>query len=168
MWWVILWSFPQVPVLGEQESPHSGQDHEPCMCVDTEMHVPCGDWYCEAFLKSLFLENKSHHIPVKIISHARVLVLECVSHVVTDTPKFVVHRPISAENKGHRMLAKMGWKEGSGLGKDSAGRAEPVRTFFCCCYFLYQFFIRYILPLISSKLWCLNGTRGIKVCTVRI
>ncbi|KAL8602201.1 hypothetical protein ACOMHN_022714 [Nucella lapillus] len=37
-----------------------------------------------------------------------------------------VHRPISSENKGHRMLAKMGWKEGSGLGKDNAGRAEPV------------------------------------------
>ncbi|KAL8602200.1 hypothetical protein ACOMHN_022713 [Nucella lapillus] len=37
-----------------------------------------------------------------------------------------VHRPISSENKGYRMLAKMGWKEGSGLGKDNAGRAEPV------------------------------------------
>ena len=54
---------------------------------------------------------------------------EIMSHVVTDCVKFV-HRPISSENKGHRMLAKMGWKEGSGLGKDSAGRAEPVRTLF--------------------------------------
>ncbi|XP_076465194.1 uncharacterized protein LOC143296985 isoform X1 [Babylonia areolata] len=48
------------------------------------------------------------------------------SHQQSREPPASVHRPISSENKGHRMLAKMGWKEGSGLGKDSAGRAEPV------------------------------------------
>ncbi|KAK7478400.1 hypothetical protein BaRGS_00030325 [Batillaria attramentaria] len=48
------------------------------------------------------------------------------SHNQRDETPASVHRPISAENKGHRMLAKMGWKEGSGLGKDNAGRAEPV------------------------------------------
>lgn len=33
---------------------------------------------------------------------------------------------ISNENKGFKMLAALGWKEGEGLGKDKAGRLEPV------------------------------------------
>ena len=48
------------------------------------------------------------------------------SHQKRDEAPASVHRPIPIENKGHKMLAKMGWKEGSGLGKDNTGRAEPV------------------------------------------
>ncbi|XP_070204779.1 angiogenic factor with G patch and FHA domains 1-like isoform X1 [Littorina saxatilis] len=48
------------------------------------------------------------------------------SHKVRQEVPTSVHRPISSENKGHRMLSKMGWIEGSGLGKDNTGRAEPV------------------------------------------
>lgn len=41
------------------------------------------------------------------------------------------YRAISGKNKGHKMLAKMGWKEGQSLGKDEQGIREPVssRTF---------------------------------------
>jgi hypothetical protein len=31
------------------------------------------------------------------------------------------------KNKGHQMLAKMGWKEGQGLGRTKTGRVEPVK-----------------------------------------
>ncbi|KAK9498806.1 hypothetical protein O3M35_003363 [Rhynocoris fuscipes] len=34
--------------------------------------------------------------------------------------------PLTSENKGFAMLAKMGFKPGSGLGKSGDGRAEPV------------------------------------------
>ena len=35
---------------------------------------------------------------------------------------------LKSDNKGRAMLEKMGWKEGSGLGKDGAGRQEPVKV----------------------------------------
>lgn len=35
-------------------------------------------------------------------------------------------RPLSQENVGFRMLHKMGWKEGSGLGKGEQGTTQPV------------------------------------------
>ncbi|XP_065836193.1 angiogenic factor with G patch and FHA domains 1-like [Oscarella lobularis] len=34
--------------------------------------------------------------------------------------------PIDSSNKGRQMLEKMGWKDGSGLGADEIGIAEPV------------------------------------------
>ena len=37
-----------------------------------------------------------------------------------------VFRPITTENVGRQMLEKMGWKEGEGLGREGAGRREPV------------------------------------------
>ncbi|CAI4224418.1 unnamed protein product [Auanema sp. JU1783] len=33
---------------------------------------------------------------------------------------------VSSENKGFKLLKGMGWKEGEGLGKSSAGRVEPI------------------------------------------
>lgn len=33
---------------------------------------------------------------------------------------------IQADNIGHKLLSKMGWKDGEGLGSDRSGRAEPV------------------------------------------
>ncbi|XP_039493674.1 G patch domain-containing protein 11 [Drosophila santomea] len=38
-----------------------------------------------------------------------------------------LNKPISADNKGFQLLAKMGYKAGSGLGKTSDARTEPVR-----------------------------------------
>ena len=40
--------------------------------------------------------------------------------------KASVHKEISENNIGHKMLAKMGWKSGEGLGKKQQGIAEPV------------------------------------------
>ena len=50
-----------------------------------------------------------------------------LSHTHTHTHTHThPHSPISDDNRGRRMLKKMGWKEGEGLGKDNAGIAEPV------------------------------------------
>ena len=40
---------------------------------------------------------------------------------------------IGSDNKGNKMLQKMGWKDGMGLGKKNQGRTEivEVRTFEC-------------------------------------
>lgn len=35
-------------------------------------------------------------------------------------------RSIANDNKGFRMLAKMGWSEGNALGKNDNGLLEPV------------------------------------------
>lgn len=39
---------------------------------------------------------------------------------------FVSVRFIPSENKGFKLLEKMGWSKGEGLGKDSQGDKEPV------------------------------------------
>ncbi|XP_028846045.1 G patch domain-containing protein 11 [Denticeps clupeoides] len=38
----------------------------------------------------------------------------------------VLHNSISSENKGFALLQKMGYKAGQGLGKEGAGRVEPI------------------------------------------
>ncbi|XP_052278410.1 angiogenic factor with G patch and FHA domains 1-like isoform X4 [Dreissena polymorpha] len=55
-------------------------------------------------------------------------------HVASDTSDYKssapssVHRPISNDNIGHKLLAKMGWKEGESLGKDNSGIQEPINV----------------------------------------
>ncbi|XP_027490230.1 angiogenic factor with G patch and FHA domains 1 isoform X2 [Corapipo altera] len=38
-----------------------------------------------------------------------------------------VHIEISNSNKGHKMLEKMGWRKGEGLGKDGGGMKNPIQ-----------------------------------------
>ncbi|XP_051644062.1 angiogenic factor with G patch and FHA domains 1 isoform X2 [Manacus candei] len=38
-----------------------------------------------------------------------------------------VHVEISNSNKGHKMLEKMGWRKGEGLGKDGGGMKNPIQ-----------------------------------------
>lgn len=40
-------------------------------------------------------------------------------------------REISQVNKGRKMLEKMGWKKGEGLGKEGTGMKDPVRWLVC-------------------------------------
>ncbi|KAJ4970429.1 hypothetical protein NE237_003528 [Protea cynaroides] len=35
---------------------------------------------------------------------------------------------IQADNVGHKLLSKMGWKEGEGLGSSKSGRADPIKA----------------------------------------
>lgn len=35
-------------------------------------------------------------------------------------------KPIERGNVGHRLLERMGWKAGQGLGKSGTGRIEPI------------------------------------------
>ena len=44
-------------------------------------------------------------------------------------------RPITEKNIGHKMLSKMGWKEGEGLGKNRGDAIlEPVSAAFLVVY----------------------------------
>jgi len=40
---------------------------------------------------------------------------------------------IGADNIGHKLLQKMGWKEGKGIGAREDGNAAPSRCCRCCC-----------------------------------
>lgn len=41
--------------------------------------------------------------------------------------RILSYREISEVNKGRKMLEKMGWKKGEGLGKEGTGMKDPVR-----------------------------------------
>lgn len=43
-----------------------------------------------------------------------------------DSAPSSVDQAISGSNKGHKLLQKLGWKSGEGLGKSQAGIVEPV------------------------------------------
>lgn len=49
------------------------------------------------------------------------------SHDKEKTVQASVDKSISSENKGFKMLAKMGWSEGSSIGKSESGIKEPVQ-----------------------------------------
>ena len=42
-----------------------------------------------------------------------------------------VRRALAEDSVGHKMLQKLGWKKGEGLGKNSKGMTEPVRVYVC-------------------------------------
>lgn len=50
------------------------------------------------------------------------------SHIEPKDNAASVHKPIESTNIGLKLLKKMGWSEGTGLGKDSSGITEPVLT----------------------------------------
>ncbi|KAJ3117044.1 G patch domain-containing protein 8 [Phlyctochytrium bullatum] len=43
-----------------------------------------------------------------------------------ETPRAGLEVPLNSGNLGFRLLQKMGWKQGLGLGKDGSGRVDPV------------------------------------------
>jgi len=60
------------------------------------------------------------------------------SHIETGPSAASAHKPISENNLGFKLLKSMGWKEGTGLGKDGTGIKEPVCLIFIGFY-LYLF-----------------------------
>ncbi|CAB0020444.1 unnamed protein product [Nesidiocoris tenuis] len=50
------------------------------------------------------------------------------SHDSEKTESTSTDAPLRSDNKGYGMLAKMGWKEGQGVGKSSDGAKEPVNV----------------------------------------
>lgn len=50
------------------------------------------------------------------------------SHDHEKTVQASVNQSISSENKGFKMLAKMGWSEGASIGKSDSGIKEPVQV----------------------------------------
>ena len=52
-------------------------------------------------------------------------------------------RPISTGNIGHKMLQKMGWKEGDSLGKNNKGIQEPVSVISYCLDFIVSLWFSY-------------------------
>lgn len=50
------------------------------------------------------------------------------SHDHEKTVQASVNQSISSENKGFKMLAKMGWSEGAAIGKNDSGIKEPVQV----------------------------------------
>ena len=49
------------------------------------------------------------------------------SHIIETKSIASTSRPIDKSNIGLKMLKNMGWKEGTGLGKEGSGIKEPVR-----------------------------------------
>lgn len=49
--------------------------------------------------------------------------------LITRATPASVYKPIGDENKGAKLLAKMGWTPGQGLGKSKTGISEPVIDF---------------------------------------
>ena len=54
---------------------------------------------------------------------------------------------LTCENVGYKMLEKLGWKEGEGLGQEGQGITIPVN--------------KYVLTIIELKYWKLSGNISI-------
>ena len=52
--------------------------------------------------------------------------IEAYEQPLKPTERASVHTEIPESNKGHKMLAKMGWKSGEGLGKKGTGVTTPI------------------------------------------
>lgn len=51
---------------------------------------------------------------------------DITSQIVDTTNSNAVNTILPDDNVGIKLLRMMGWKEGSGLGKNSQGRLEPI------------------------------------------
>lgn len=52
------------------------------------------------------------------------------SHHSEKTQAASLNQSIPSENKGFKMLSKLGWSEGQSLGKTNEGITEPVSSYF--------------------------------------
>ena len=68
------------------------------------------------FLKFPIISKNIPKIFLLLQLYKRVVMLRC-------------DRPIDSDNKGRKMLEKMGWKQGEGLGREGGGLKEPVSDF---------------------------------------
>lgn len=76
--------------------------------------------------------TRSKLVPLRSFLHSLIEVspvspVWIIIHPLLSSPPSPSTRPIAEENVGRRMLEKMGWKTGEGLGKGGDGMSEPVR-----------------------------------------
>eukprot|EP00045_Choanoeca_perplexa_P007003 m.61471 g.61471 ORF g.61471 m.61471 type:complete len:494 (-) comp13882_c0_seq3:49-1530(-) len=50
----------------------------------------------------------------------------CIAQRPLQTPQAALTQPLASNNTGFKLLSKLGWSPGSGLGKTAQGRKEPV------------------------------------------
>eukprot|EP01023_Acetabularia_acetabulum_P036022 TRINITY_DN34070_c0_g1_i2.p1 TRINITY_DN34070_c0_g1~~TRINITY_DN34070_c0_g1_i2.p1 ORF type:complete len:257 (-),score=52.94 TRINITY_DN34070_c0_g1_i2:876-1646(-) len=74
--------------------------------------------------------SRGHHIQDFIPPEdlARFLSKCQDSHSKTEAKKLESQQKINVSNIGHKLLSKMGWKEGEGLGAGKTGRVIPVEA----------------------------------------
>lgn len=74
--------------------------------------------------------KKGHHMGDYIPpEELEKFLAKCNDAVAQKVSKEVAERAkIQSDNVGHKLLSKMGWKEGEGLGSGKSGRADPVQA----------------------------------------
>ncbi|KAL5717714.1 hypothetical protein ACHQM5_010686 [Ranunculus cassubicifolius] len=72
--------------------------------------------------------KKGHHMGDYIpLEELEKFMATCNDAAAQKSAKEAAERSkIQADNVGHKLLSKMGWKEGEGLGSSKSGRADPV------------------------------------------
>lgn len=75
-----------------------------------------------------------------------------------------IYRSITKDNRGFKLLSKMGWSEGQSLGKEGGGPIEPVslNCLNCFIYCLsqqiyYCILLHWILLKLIYHLWHTNN-----------